>query len=440
MDITLRRAHPLRGTLSVPPDKAICQRAALAAALADGVTEIRPWPDADDCERALDVARSLGVQVERGADGVRLVSSGRAGLRPPDAPLACGESGTTFRLAAGLLAGCPFPSVLSAGSSLSRRPMRRIVEPLARMGAAIDGRRAALGGEILPPLSIQGRRPLRAIRYAPPVPSAQVKSAILFAALVADGPTTVVEAAPTRDHTERLLRRCGVRVSGGPEVVLEPGAVQPPGRLCPPGDLSSAAFFIAATCCVPGSVLQLDDVGLNPTRTAFLAVLSRMGADLTMSASDDGWEPRGTITVRARPLSAVVIEPAEVPGLIDELPVLMAVAACARGTTRLTGLAELRVKETDRIRSMADGLAALGIRVRQPAQDAMEIDGGALAGGRVQSAGDHRTAMSLAVAGLLAERPTTVAGAECVAKSYPGFFDQLGALTGSTTGKTVDKG
>ena len=439
MDVLLHRAPPLKGALTVPPDKAICQRAVLVAALADGVTTIRPWPDADDCVRARELVRGLGAVVEAAGDGIRVVGRGRAGLRAPAGPLDCGESGTTLRLAAGLLAGCPFASTLAAGPSLSRRPMRRIIEPLTQMGAAIDGVPAWSGGETLPPLRIRGRSPLRAIRYVLPVPSAQVKSAILLAALAADGPTTIVELSPTRDHTERLLRRCGVRVQGDCELRLEPGPVRAPGELRPPGDVSSAAFFIAAACCVPGSEVTLQHVGLNPTRTGVLAVLRRMGADIVTDVEDDGWEPRGRVTVRACPLSAVRIDATEAPGLIDELPLLMVAAACARGTTQLFGLGELRVKETDRLRSMTDGLAALGVWVRPTGPDAIEIDGGAIMGGRADSTGDHRTAMSLAIAGLVAERPTTVTGAECVAKSYPGFFAHLAALAGSSTVKSVDK-
>ena len=432
MDVLLHPAAPLRGTLTLPPDKALCQRAVLVAALADGVTEICPWPAAEDCQRALDVVRGLGVEATRLVDGMRIAGRGRAGLHQPSGPLACGESGTTLRLSAGLLAGCAFRSILAAGPSLSRRPMRRIIEPLTQMGAAIQGQ--PMGDDVVPPLRIEGRAQLRAIRYTLPVASAQVKSAILLAALAADGPTTVIEPAATRDHTERLLRRCGVKVNQGAQVALTPGPVRAPGPVHLPGDFSSAAFFIAAACCVPGSELVLRDVGLNPTRTGLLTVLARMGARIDAQVREDGWEPRGVLTARAQPLAATQVSAGEMPGLIDELPLLMAVSACARGRTRFSGVGELRVKETDRVQSMAAGLRALGARVNQPAPDVVEIEGGSLAGGRVDSAGDHRTAMSLAVAALTADGPTTISGAECVAKSYPGFFEQLRALTDGKNG------
>ncbi len=432
MDVLLHRAAPLRGPLTLPADKAICQRAVLVAALADGVTEIRPWPAAEDCQRALDVVRGLGVDATQRPDGLRVTGRGRAGLRQPSGPLICGESGTTLRLSTGVLAGCAFRSILTAGPSLSRRPMRRIIEPLTQMGAAIQGQPA--GEDVVPPLRIDGCARLRAIRYTLPVASAQVKSAILLAALAADGPTTVIEPAATRDHTERLLRRCGVEVSRGAQVVLTPGPVRAPGAVRLPGDFSSAAFFIAAACCVPGSELVLRDVGLNPTRTGLLTVLARMGARIDVRVSEDGWEPRGALTVRAQSLTATQVFADEAPGLIDELPLLMAVSACARGRTRLSGVGELRVKETDRVRSMAAGLRALGARVSEPAPDVVEIEGGSLVGGRVDSAGDHRTAMSLAVAALTADGPTAISGAECVAKSYPGFFEQLRTLTDGKNG------
>jgi 3-phosphoshikimate 1-carboxyvinyltransferase len=319
--------------------------------------------------------------------------------------------------------------------------MRRIVEPLSQMGARIEGAHSSSGStECHPPLTIDGRRPLRAFRYQMPVASAQVKSAILLAGLFADGRTTVVERHPTRDHTERLLRHFGLGVSSGaPELSLEPGVLRSPGHLVLPGDFSSAAFFLIAASCVSGSRLQLRDVGLNPTRIALLDVLSRMGARVEIDVTESSWEPRGVITIEACPLRGITLGADEVPGVIDELPILMVAAACAQGTTRLLGIGELRVKETDRIQSMVMGLQQFGVRIRVTAQDAVEIDGGSLSGGTVDSAGDHRTAMSLTVAGLVAEGTTVVREAACIAKSFPEFFDLLRELAGSTTVKTVDK-
>ncbi len=440
MDVCITHAEPLRGTLSVPPDKAICHRAALVASLADEETAIRPWPAADDCQRTLQLVEALGVPIRRSGDTVWVTGQGCRGLRAPRQELFCGESGTTLRLAAGLLAGQPFSSSLTAGASLSRRPMRRIVEPLTQMGARFDGPGGGTGQELHPPLTIHGHRPLTAIRYAMPIASAQVKSAILLAGLAADGPTTVIEPAPTRDHTERMLRRFGVSVLRDDAAIsVEPGELASPGTLVLPGDVSSAAFFLVAAACVAGSRLTGRDVGLNPTRTAWLTLLERMGTSVSVAVEQDSWEPRGTVTVEARGLRGIMIEASDVPGVIDELPILMVAAACASGTTRFEGLGELRVKETDRIQSMVAGLRQLGVPVRLGGAETVELTGGRLTGGILESAGDHRTAMSLAVAALVAQGSSTILGADCVSKSFPGFFDQLRRLTGSTTVKTVDK-
>ena len=441
MDAIIHHAPPLQGTLVVPPDKAVCHRAVLVAALATGDTEIRPWPAADDCQRTLELVQALGVSVKRSSEAVTIVGKGIEGLRAPTREVFCGESGTTFRLAAGLLAGQPFTVRLSAGASLSRRPMRRIVEPLVQMGARLEGTPSSLlPQEVLPPLTVQGRRPLRAIRYEMPVASAQVKSAILLAGLYADGRTTILEPQPTRDHTERMLRHFGLRLAcAGPEVSVEPGTLTSPGALVLPGDVSSAAFFLVAASCIAGSRVALQGVGLNPTRIGLLDILQRMGGCVSASTADGSWEPRGTVVVEARPLRGITLKSHEIPGVIDELPIVMAAAACARGTTHLQGVGELRVKETDRIQSMVNGLRQLGSRIHLEAPDVIVIEGGPLRGGLVDSAGDHRTAMSLAVAGLAAEGATTVQGAECAAKSFPEFFDQLRLLAGSSTVKTVDK-
>ncbi len=449
MHVTIQPAQPLRGTLVVPPDKAICHRAVFAASLAQGTTHIRPWPSADDCQRTLQLVQQLGVPVTRSSQGASIEGRGVEGLRVSSGDLDCGESGTTFRLAAGVLAGQPFTARLSAGPSLSRRPMRRIVEPLSQMGARLEGSGglAASGAqEVYPPLAIQGRRPLAGIRYEMPVASAQVKSAILFAALFADRPTTITERSPTRDHTERMLRAFGATLhSDGQHLSIQPGGLMSPGEIVLPGDVSSAAFFIIAALCVPGSTVTLEEVGLNPSRLTFLDVLARMGGRVTTTSrrlqgpgGGGGGEPRGTIVVESRPLRATTVESREVPGVIDELPILMVAAACAQGVTRFHGIGELRVKETDRIQSMVIGLRRLGARVTMPATDRVEIEGGPLRGNVVESAGDHRTAMSLAVAGLVAAGSTTVQGVACVAKSFPEFFEYLRRVAGPTTVKTVD--
>lgn len=436
-------AQPLRGTLVVPPDKAICHRAILAAALAKGTTSVRPWPSADDCQRTLQLVQQLGVPVTRSSQGASIEGRGVEGLTASRDDLFCGESGTTLRLAAGVLAGQPFTARLSAGPSLSQRPMRRIVEPLAQMGARLEGggrmRPSSDSEEVYPPLTIYGRRPLAGIRYEMPVASAQVKSAILFAALCAKDPTTIIERAPTRDHTERMLRAFGaILQSDGRCLSIQPGGLISPGEIVLPGDVSSAAFFVVAASCVPGSSITLEGVGLNPSRTGYLDILKRMGGCVTATPSGNDWEVRGTIVVESHALRGTTVEPHEVPGVIDELPILMVAAACAQGITRFQGVGELRVKETDRIQSMVSGLRRLGARVTMPATDRVEIEGGPLRGNMVDSAGDHRTAMSLAVAGLVASGATTVNGIACIAKSFPEFVDHLRHLAGSSTVKTVD--
>ena len=445
MDVIIEPGGSLRGTLTVGPDKAIGHRALLCAAVAEGSTAIRPRLSGDDCRMTRQLIEQLGVRVSDTTDAVRVDGVGQRGLAAPREELFCGESGTTFRLAAGVLAGQPFQSRLTAGAGLSRRPMRRIVEPLERMGARIRGTNAPGGGdgapqELYPPLTIEGTRPLRGIRYEMPVASAQVKSAILLAALGAREPSEVTERLPTRDHTERMLRAFGVRVACERDTVrLTPGPLRSPQDVRVPGDFSSAAFLIVAACVVPGSRVTVEQVGLNPTRTALLTVLDRMGARVGVERGDDGWEPSGRITASAGELQATRVEPEEVPGLIDELPVLMVAAARARGITRLSGIGELRVKETDRIRSMVDGLHRLGARVRLVDAETLEIEGTPLRGSVVEAQGDHRTAMSLAVAGLAAEGTTTVRGGECVSKSFPEFWNALRALTPASSVKTVDK-
>jgi len=440
MDAVISSGLSLQGTLTVPSDKAICHRAVLAAAIAEGETVIHPWPDAEDCQRTLSLVQELGATVTRSGDTLRVLGRGKNGLCAPTRALQCGESGTTLRLAAGLLAGQPFTTTLCAGTALSRRPMRRIVEPLTQMGVVLEGATPSQEiTELYPPLVIHGQRPLRAICYHMPVASAQVKSAILFAGLAADGVTTVVEQDETRDHTERMLQAFGVSIQQqGREVSVAPGDLHTPGELVIPGDFSSAAFFLVAAACVPGSQLVLHEVSLNPTRSRLIAILQRMGAHITSHVTADAWEPRGTITVRAAVLRAITLTGEEVPGVIDELPILMVAAACARGRSVFQGLGELRVKETDRIQSMMDGLQRLGVRLRLTAPEMLEIDGGSIQRGIVESAADHRTAMSLAVAGLVAEGEVTVCGAECVAKSLPSFFSLLQHLTSPSTVKTVD--
>lgn len=444
MDASITRAASLTGTLQLPADKAICHRAALLCALADGPTELSPWSTAEDCQRTLELVTALGVPVTTTPHGVRIQGVGLDGLHRAASPLDCGESGTTMRLAAGLLAGQPFESVLNASGSLCRRPMKRIIEPLQQMGARIEGR--LHNGEIYPPLTISGKKSLSAITYRMPVASAQVKSAILLAGLYTGGRTEIIEPVLTRDHTEGLLDHLGAPIKGYRQKYVKPGGgvsislegpvqhLTSPGRLSIPADPSSAAFFIIAALLVPGSEITLPNIALNPSRVYFLKVLERMGADLDIQPSTDsgGWEPRGTIVARSSSLKGVQLGMGDAASMVDELPILMVAACAAEGETSFRGIQELTVKESDRLQAMKAGLDALGANPEVIGQDIMIVRRSALRGAVVDSAGDHRIAMSLAVAGLLAQGRTRVRGVECVAKSLGNFFELLASVVGSS--------
>jgi len=441
LDAFITPGSPVHGSLSLPPDKAICHRAALLASVGEGHVTITPWSSAEDCRRTVELVRALGVGVEPTPRGLQINGVGLTGLRASREPLSCGESGTTMRLAAGLLAGQPFASELVAEASLARRPMRRIVEPLTRMGARCEGTTHPNSTELFPPLRLHGHRPLRGLRHELPVASAQVKSAILLAGVYADGPTTIIEPSATRDHTERLFARLGVSIQRvGTHIILTPPtrSWSLPSVLTVPCDPSSAAFFLAAAALCPGSRLTIPSMGLNPTRIHFLTVLQRMGAAIEWVVDDDAWEPRGTVTVAHQPLHGTTVSAHEVSWLIDELPILMVVACAAEGHTSFEGMGELRVKETDRFQSMTTGLQRLGatLAIRQPASVVMTRS--RLRGAAIESFGDHRTAMSLAVAALCAEGPTTIRGAECVAKSLGTFFELLQSVTSPATVRLID--
>ena len=430
---TVAPARALRGRLRVPGDKSISHRYAILAALADGVSTVAGYADGADCRATVRCLRALGVTVHAAPDTGRVGAAGRTltihgrglgALTPPSGQLDAGNSGTTMRLLAGVAAGHAFRTVITGDGSLRRRPMRRVIEPLQRMGASLDA------DDGRPPLTIRGGR-LTGIEYAPPVASAQVKTAVLLAGLHAAGTTRVVEALPTRDHTERALVGFGAAVRQDAEgIAVTGGARLRPVDLAVPGDSSSAAFWAAAAAALPGSEVVIESVGLNPTRTAYLDVLRRAGAEVeTRMTGNAGGEPIGTLCVRHHRRQPVAIVPAEVPGLIDELPVLGAVAALGGGID-VRGAAELRHKESDRIARFADGLRRLGARVEER-PDGFSVDGsGGLAGGRVDAAGDHRLAMAFAVAALGAEGPSVIAGADSVDVSYPGFFAALDALRG----------
>ena len=428
---TVHPAAALAGAPELPADKSIAHRAVLFAAVAEGETEIVGFSDAADPQSSLACVRALGVDVEAradslGADGTpSLVVHGRGlqGLRAPAAPLDCGNSGTTMRLLAGLLAGQRFASTLVGDASLSARPMRRVTDPLAAMGAQIETTDGSA------PLRLDGRR-LRGTTYRLPVASAQVKSAVLLAGLYGSGETTVVEPTPTRDHTERMLGLDVIELGGERHVTVEGGHAVPAGLRVIPRDPSAAAFFCVAGAVAEASTIELRGVGLNPTRTAFLDVLRAMGARITVhNLREGGGEPLGDLRIATGAgLHGVEIGGAMVPNLIDEIPVLAVAAALAQGRTVIRDAAELRVKETDRIEATAAFLRALGADVTER-PDGLVIEGGRpLAGARVEARDDHRIAMAAAVAALSAAGPTTIRGAEAAAVSFPGFWAALEAV------------
>jgi 3-phosphoshikimate 1-carboxyvinyltransferase len=435
--MTMRHVAPatrIDGEVTVPGDKSISHRALILGALAEGRSYVGNLSPAADVESTANVLRACGGAVRPFGDGRASMDGHGMGrsLRTPDAILDCGNSGTTMRLVAGVLAGHDLNATLDGDPSLKRRPMARVADPLRRMGATVD---TGPGGR--PPVAVHGRQTLRAIEYTPPVASAQLKSAVLLAALAADGPTTVVEQSPTRDHTERMLRMCGVGVAAvGGRIVLTPAPLQPFG-LRVPGDISSASFFLALAAARRGWRVTTPNVTLNPGRTGVLDALRAMGADITVEELEPagGVEPAGTVTVRGTQLHGTVIAGDLVPRCIDELPVLAVLATQAEGTTEVRDAEELRVKESDRIALTVEGLRALGADVEE-LPDGFVVSGPTpLQPAAVDSHGDHRLAMAWAVAGSLAiagAGVTVIDGADAVAVSYPAFFDDLAELSTGT--------
>jgi 3-phosphoshikimate 1-carboxyvinyltransferase len=410
----------LRGSLQVPGDKSISHRAIMLGALAEGETRISGFLEGEDALATLAAFRHMGVTIQGPDQGRVLVRGvGLHGLRGPDGPLDMGNSGTSMRLLCGLLAGQGFRATLVGDASLTRRPMRRVTEPLARMGALIETSPTGTA-----PLHVRPAGGLKAIDYPMPVASAQVKSSLLLAGLYAAGETCVTEPAPTRDHTERMLRGFGypVRTALG-RVCLTGGGRLVATDLEIPGDISSAAFFLVGASIAPGSDLTLTNVGMNPTRIGVLNILRAMGADIEVrNAREAGGEPAADLRVRSARLRGIRIPEDQVPLAIDEFPALFVAAACAEGETVLTGAEELRVKESDRIQVMTEGFAALGMEV-EPRADGIRIrgKGAALGGGEVDSHGDHRIAMSFAIAALRAGGPIAVRDCANVNTSFPGF-------------------
>lgn len=409
----------LAGRIRVPGDKSISHRSIMLGSLAEGTTEVEGFLEGEDALATLQAFRDMGVVIEGPHHGrVTIHGVGLHGLKAPAGPLYMGNSGTSMRLLSGLLAAQPFDTTLTGDASLSKRPMNRVAKPLREMGAVIE-----TGPEGRPPLTIKGGQRLTGMAYEMPMASAQVKSCLLLAGLYAAGNTSVTEPAPTRDHTERMLRGFGYPVSvEGSTASVESGHKLTATRIEVPADISSAAFFLVAASIAAGSELVLEHVGINPTRTGVIDILKLMGGDITLENQREvGGEPVADIRVRAAKLKGIDIPEDLVPLAIDEFPVLFVAAACAEGRTVLRGAEELRVKESDRIQVMADGLIALGVKA-EPTPDGIIIEGGTIGGGEVWAHGDHRIAMSFSVASLRASAPIRIHDCANVATSFPNFL------------------
>jgi len=429
MELRIKRAPRIDIEITVPGDKSISHRAVIIAALSNGVCTLHGFLPSEDCMRTVNAMRALGVKIEQPAPDTLIVHGKKRVLTPSKKDINCGNSGTTMRLLAGLLAGQTFESRLVGDAGLSRRPMNRVIAPLRQMGANI----LAEGPEQTPPIRIRGGS-LRGIRYRLPIASAQVTSSVLLAGLFAKGKTTVEQHSITRNHTELMLNYFLVRtVKDGEGNISVFGDQVPESRdFSIPGDISSAAFWLVAAAAQPRGHLLVRDIGLNDTRTALLGVLLRMGAQVREAVEDvDQFEPRGIVEVTGVALKGTVIQGKEVPKLIDELPILAVAGALANGTTIIRHAQELRVKESDRIAAIAHNLRAMGTQVAEM-KDGLEIHGpAALHGTRIMSFGDHRVAMAFAIAGLFADGETIIQDADCIRESYPGFETVLEEFTNS---------
>ena len=415
-----------RGTYTPPGDKSISHRALIFGALAEGESRYVNFLEAEDCLHTLEALCQMGVEIhhEKGTGRVRILGKGMHSLQAPSGEIYFGNSGTSMRLFLGLLAAQNFGSVLTGDASLSNRPMRRVTDPLKQMGAQIKGKE---NGNFAP-LAIRGGK-LRGIEFDNKLSSAQVKSALLLAGLYADGKTVIHEAVPSRDHTERFLEAAGARfLKDGDRLSVEKTEKIEPLCARVAGDISSAAFFIVGAAMIPGSELVIQDVGLNPTRSGVLNVLKRMGASIETQITQTVPEPMGTVRVRGSKLRGTGITSREIPSLIDELPVLMVAMALAEGESLVSGAAELRVKETDRIHSMVQNLKSIGASIDELPDGSLIRGVEAFHGATVESFGDHRTAMSMGVASLAAHGTITVTDTECIATSYPSFMDHYRQL------------
>ncbi|MBN1913686.1 MAG: 3-phosphoshikimate 1-carboxyvinyltransferase [Candidatus Omnitrophica bacterium] len=437
----IKPASRLKAAISLPGDKSIAQRAVILSAISSRKITIKNFPDNNDCHDAVRVFKKLGVSIKKGKGSVIIKGAGLHGLKRPKTDIFTGESGTVFRLLTGLFCGQRFNVRLRAGDSLQKRPMLRVTAPLRLMGAKIRGRQNTRHGirEEYPPVAIEGAR-LKPVIYKIPVASAQVKSAILLAALYAKGRTVLIEPVKTRDHTERMLKlfKAGIKIMGNRISVEGKKPLIAPKELFVPGDISSASFFIALAAMIPHSRLVIKDVGLNPSRMGMVRVLKRMGADIIIRyrVSGIGYrEPVGEIVVKSSALEGTVVRRKEIPSLIDELPVLMVAASFARGKSVFENVSELRVKETDRIASMVTNLKKMGVKISSFKKNGLEniiIEGrGRLIGCRLQSFGDHRTAMSMVIAGLVASGNSIIDEVSCINKSFPDFLGVINDISGN---------
>lgn len=429
--LTVKPGAALHGTITVPGDKSITHRALILSALAEGNSLVTKYCRGEDCLNTMRALQAMGIPIQEQPDRLLVSGKGLWGLSEPSQPIDCGNSGTGIRLLAGLLAGQDFFTVLTGDESIRRRPMGRVVKPLRAMGATIAGRK---GGE-LAPLAITGSR-LRGMAYRSPVASAQVKSSLLLAGLFAEGQTSITEPRRSRDHTERLFRFFGIPIREQGQALVLDGRLatgwQGGKELPVAGDFSAAAFFLVGASLVPGSDVTIKGVGVNPTRIGLLTILNEMGADIqVLNQREEAGEPIADLRVRAASLRGVTIEETQIPQTIDEFPVLCVAAAYAKGTTVISGAGELRVKESDRIATMASELRKMGATITET-QDGMVIEGAAgrpFTGASCQSHGDHRVAMSMAVAGLVADAPSRIDDTACIETSFPGFEHKLVELT-----------
>ena len=407
------------GLIRVPGDKSISHRSIILSSIAEGTSQISGFLQGVDSLNTLCAFQAMGVSIERNNDRVSVKGVGLHGLSKPENPLDMGNSGTAMRLLLGLLAGQAFDTTLTGDQSLSKRPMNRVIEPLRTMNAIIDSQPGGMA-----PLEVHAQSQLRAIDYRMPIASAQVKSCVLLASLYVEGKSTISEPAPTRDHTERMLRGFGCEVdTNGSNISIRGRQTLYACNIEVPADISSAAFFLVAASIAPDSEITLQHVGINPTRTGIIEILKLMGANITLvNERDIGGEPVADIQVRSAALKGIKIPESLVPLAIDEFPVLFIAAACATGETVLTGAEELRVKESDRIQVMADGLITLGVEV-EPTADGIRIQGGPMAGGVVESHGDHRIAMAFSIASLRANEAISIVNCSNVNTSFPGFVD-----------------